>query len=207
MTKQKRGANERGISTVSAELGTELMLIRHAPVQGDGRVYGRRDLPADCSDTAAIAALRAALPAPDGIIHSPALRCLQTVEALWPGQAAMPEPALREQDFGAWEGMPHADLPDLGPLAGDALAAHRPPGGESFSDLCDRVTPALSALAARGGRVAVVAHAGTIRAALALALGTVPAALRFEIAPLSLTSIAALPGGAYAVRGVNRCPS
>ncbi len=65
-----------------------------------------------------------------------------------------------------------------------------------------RVAPALAELE---GAVAIVAHAGTIRAALALALGTVPAALAFEIAPLSLTRLRRHARG-WSVACVNASP-
>lgn len=183
---------------MSATAATEIWLIRHAPVIGTG-VAGRRDLPADLSDTAAIAGLRAALGQTDRAVVSPALRCRQTAEAL--GLAPRSDPRIWEQDFGAWEGL--AALPDLGPMAPADLARHRPPEGESFSDLCARTTPALRELAL-GGRVAVVAHAGTVRAGLAMALGAPAPALAFEVAPLSATILRLFPGGEVAVVAVNR---
>ena len=100
------------------------------------------------------------------------------------------------------DGLAYADLPDLGPLPREALADRRPPGGESFADMAARVIPALEALAAADGPVAVVAHAGTVRAGLALAIGSVPAALAFEVAPLSLTRLRCLDG-AFSVACVN----
>ena len=186
---------------------TDLYLIRHAPVAGDGRVYGRRDLPAVLDDPTAIAALARAIPARARIVSSPARRCRQTAHALRPGKTPQTDPALWEQDFGAWEGVAHGDLPDLGPLDTVALAAHRPPKGESFDDLCARTAPALAGLAALGTDVLVVCHAGTIRAALAWAMGANAPALSFDIAPLSLTRITALSGGGAVIREVNRCPA
>lgn len=180
---------------------TELLMIRHAPVVADGRLAGRRDVAADFS-AASLAGLTAEI-AGAALVASPAQRCLQTAATLCPGQPPETDPRLWEQDFGAWEGLPFADLPDLGPLTGAALAAHRPPGGESFADLCARVGPALEALALRGGRVAVVAHAGVVRAALARAMGDVAGALAFQVAPLSLTRIIAAPGG-WSIACVNR---
>lgn len=188
---------------MQAEGATELLLIRHAPALHGGRLAGRRDVAADLSDVAAIAALRAAV-GPAAVVASPALRCRQTAAALWPGGAVELDPRLWEQDFGAWEGLAFADLPDLGPLAGASLSAHRPPQGESFADLCARVAPALADLSRRGGRVAVIAHAGVVRAALAAALGAVAPALAFAVAPLSLTLLTALPGGGWSIGGVNR---
>lgn len=185
---------------------TRLFLIRHAPALHGGRLAGRSDVAADLSDGAALARMRDLLAAAEltAVVASPALRCVQTAGALWPGLAPRLDPRLVEQDFGAWEGMEFAALPDLGPLAPASLAAHRPPGGESFADLCARVAPALADLAGQGGRIAVLAHAGVVRAALARALGSVPAALAFQVAPLSLTEVHAQPGGGWSVAGVNR---
>ncbi|KEP68150.1 alpha-ribazole phosphatase [Thioclava dalianensis] len=180
----------------------ELWMIRHAPTRSDGGLCGRRDLPADCPAPDRFDDLRARLPGAARRLRSPALRCVQTAQAIW-AEGWQDAAQLWEQDFGVWEGRPFADLPDLGPLSQADLAAHRPPEGESFADLCARVRPALAKLE---GDSVIVAHAGTIRAALALALGTVPPALSFEIAPLSLSRIALLPEGGGIVREVNRCP-
>ncbi len=186
---------------------TELILIRHAPALTGGRLCGRTDVPADCSDATRIAALRAAVGRPDRIVTSPAQRCRQTAAALWPD---VPQPeveaAFWEQDFGEWEGLALDRLPDLGSLGAEALAHHRPPGGESFADLCARVASGLLG-AATGGRVAIVAHAGTVRAGLALALGSVPPALSFEVAPMSFTRLTALPDGGWAIGSVNWIPA
>ncbi len=173
---------------------TELLLIRHAPVADPGRLWGRTDAPAR---TDGIAPARLS---PDRVVASPARRATATATALFPGAAVATDPRLWEQDFGACDGMPLPDLPDLGPLSPAALAAHAWPGGESFADLSARLAPALDALT---GSVAVVAHAGTVRAALGLALGHLPAGLAFEVAPLSLTRLLRHPGG-WAVACVNR---
>ena len=189
------------------QTGTRLALIRHAPALHGGAMAGRRDVAADVSHAAQIAGLRARLQdlGASRVVTSPALRCVQTARALWPEHSGFAEDArLWEQDFGAWEGVPFIDLPDLGPLSSAELAAHRPPGGESFVELCARVTPALEDLAHDAGCVAVVAHAGVIRAALALALEAQATALRFEVAPLSLTEIVSLPGLGWSIAGVNR---
>ena len=178
-------------------LATELLLVRHAPSHPAGKLYGRTDVAADVSDVAAMAALRQAAGPVDGWVSSPALRCRQTLAGIWgEATAATEDPRLWEQDFGDWDGLSHAEVPDIGALAPARLAAHRPPGGESFHDVCQRVQPALLEWIGHsdGGRLAIVAHAGVVRAALALALkGTesdAPAmALSFEVAPLSLTIV------------------
>ena len=124
-----------------------------------------------------------------------------------------------EQHFGDWQGRSRAEIqarfPEedrrfwLGP------ARHAPPGGESFADLYDRVAPAIDALAGRwiGRDVVVVAHGGTIRAALGRALGLAPERmLGFGALNLSLTRIDWHPpqdGGVeqWGVMAVNAPPS
>ncbi len=178
---------------------TELILIRHAPAQTDGLVTGRRDVPAVIPN---LTAVRQAVGKVAQVRCSPALRCVQTAQALWPDHPAITDARLLEQDFGAWEGLAPDAVPDLGPLDRPALAAHRPPRGESFADICARAWPAFLL---DGGPVALVLHAGTIRAALALALGTVPPALAFQIAPLSLTRLRRSADG-WAIICVNHSP-
>ena len=185
----------------------DLLLIRHAPSVDGGVMAGRRDVAADCSNTVAIDALRARVNiGADDILHaSPALRCQQTATALW-GDAARQDlhqdPRLREQDFGDWEGVSYANLPDIGPMAQAALAAFAPPNGESFDALCARAAPALLALPA--GRHIIVAHAGIVRAALGIALGAAHLGLGFSVAPLSLTRLSRdLATGTWALHMVN----
>jgi alpha-ribazole phosphatase len=190
---------------MAAIQASELVLVRHAPADHGGRLAGRRDVPALLDDDGALDRLCHRFAGASMVVSSPARRCRETAARLFPGRDVPTNAALWEQDFGAHEGVRFEDLPDLGPLDRAALAAAAAPGGESFADMADRVAPALRALLARPpgqGPIVVVAHAGTARAALALALGDVPAALAFEIAPLSTTSIRAV-AGTFAIAAVN----
>jgi alpha-ribazole phosphatase len=183
---------------------SDILLIRHAPAVDGGMLAGRRDIAADTGDAAALARVRARVGIAARLVVSPALRCRQTCAALWPEARAVADPRLWEQHFGAWEGVAYADLPDLGAIDAAALADHAPPDGESFADQCRRVAPALDDLGHRPGRTVVVAHAGTIRAALAHVLGAPGPALAFRIDPLSVTRL--IPGaGGWAIGGVNQC--
>ena len=181
-----------------------LRMIRHAPALHGGALAGRRDVGADLGNGAALAALRTRLGAAERVISSPAQRCVQTTAALFPDISFAQDPRLWEQDFGAWEGVPFDALPDLGPLSRTELAAHRPPGGESFADLCARVWPALQEIAA-GGDAVIIAHAGVIRAGLAQAVATLPAGMAFEIAPLSVTELRLIAGHGWSIAHVNWC--
>lgn len=184
-----------------------MILIRHAPIAEPGRLCGRTDVAARI-ETVQIDALRQALPRVSRIVSSPARRCRQTADALWPGDPHALDECLWEQDFGAHDGLPFADLPDLGQMRSEMLAQWAPPGGESFADLCARVAPALRrharAACALDGPLVIVAHAGVIRAALAQVTGSVPAGLAFEIANLSRTRLRCAPEGPLSVIEVNR---
>jgi alpha-ribazole phosphatase len=181
-----------------------LWLIRHAPVAGPKGVIHDVDASADTRDNAAFATLRAKLPAEAAAFASPSVRTMQTAAAL--GLRPTAEPSFREQHFGDWTGRRHDDLArELGAAYRDfwrAPATSLRPGGESFADQIFRVREGLMALPS--GDVVLVVHSGTVRAALAVALGLAPEqALGFVVDPLSLTRIDRLTGG-WRVVCVNR---
>ena len=169
----------------------ELIIVRHAPVVSDGRFYGRRDLPANCDDKKAFDNLRNELPYPQKLYVSPALRCRQTAQAIWPDfptdQMHM-NANLWEQDFGDWEGIPYENIPDIGERTTEDLAYFQPPNGESFADLYERVIPVIHSLRSETG-VVIVAHAGTIRAALSMMAGDKFTGLRHDAPNLSYVKI------------------
>jgi alpha-ribazole phosphatase len=85
-------------------------------------------------------------------------------------------PEFREINFGVWEGLTFAEIAERFPeeLEGrfSDLAGYRIPGGESLTDLSDRVLPKLKEILARhdGQALALVAHAGVNRVILCDAL-------------------------------------
>ena len=178
--------------------------LRHAPVIGaGGKIYGQRDLDADTADAARFTALASRLPRGAVWLVSPLRRTHQTVTAIRataPDLAELSPPiivdALIEQNFGAWQGLSHAEIDASQRPAAQrfwAAPAHtRPPEGESFAELTQRLASALPNLnQTLGGRdIIAVAHGGTIRAALSVALALDPeTALRFSIDTLSLTRL------------------
>ncbi|WP_210246297.1 histidine phosphatase family protein [Aureimonas fodinaquatilis] len=171
---------------------TEILLIRHAPVQQAGFVTGRLDSPAQMPDAASLLQLAQFIGDPQHLLASPALRCRQTADALFPDRTYQTDARLWEQSFGAWEGMALSQMPDIGVRSSAELASFCPPAGESFADMCLRVEPVLHEHIGRAtGRLVIVAHAGTVRAALAAALGGPALAMGFEVAPLSCTLLRA----------------
>jgi alpha-ribazole phosphatase len=197
---------------------TRWWLIRHAPaINPDGLIYGQGEVEADCSDRAALEALASLLPSGPVRMVTPLARTRVTAEALWGWVECVVEPALVEQSFGEWQGLSHDGLAALGDPRVTAFwqapATARPPGGESFADVVARVAPALEWRSAEfaGRDIVAVCHGGSIRAALAVALGLGPAqALAFQIDPLSLTRLdhIPVPGGwaVWRVVTVNRVP-
>src|SRR6266849_6977873 len=110
---------------------TRLWLIRHAPVARPRGVIHDSNAPADISDVAAIAALRAKLPLTATVFASPSRRTLETAIAL--GLRPIEESSFREQNFGSWTGRRHDDLAkELGAEYQEfwrAPATSAPPGG------------------------------------------------------------------------------
>lgn len=183
----------------------DLFLLRHAPADHGGRLCGRTDVPARIPQGPQIAALQRLIPADCLRVSSPALRCRQSAAALWPGAEVGSDARLWEQDFGDHDGLPFAEIPDLGPQTLEALARHRPPSGESFGEMVERLRPIMDELAlhaTRTGPVAVMAHAGIVRAALGIALGQPHLGLAFDVQPLSVTRVRCLPQG-FAILSVN----
>lgn len=181
-----------------------LYLIRHAPLVEPGRLIGRTDAAAVVPDD--LQAIRARIGKVARVLASPALRCRQTAEALFPATPVEMDEDLWEQDFGTHDGAPLSDLPDLGDLSRAELAAYRWPDGESFTDVVARIRPALERATEGALPVALVAHAGTVRAALSTALEADAAGLAFEVAPLSITALG-VHGGALSVAYANWQPA
>ena len=186
--------------------------IRHAPVDSGGRIYGQCDLPADCSDDARMRWLAGMLPEDAIWVTSQLKRTHQTAAAI---RAQFPaerreglgtpevEPQLAEQHFGDWQGRTYAELDRLRDGAWHrfwlAPAEVTPPGGESFAAVMARVGEAVARLSRHHGDrdIVAVAHGGTIRAAVGLALGLEPdKALAVAIDTCSLTRLDRVAGAA-----------
>jgi broad specificity phosphatase PhoE len=104
-------------------------------------------------------------------------------------------PALREIDLGAWGGQTFAALAAADPHVATWFTdpeATTPPGGEHTSKAAARVLAAFQTLAQTGIETAVVVgHAGSLRLALAHALGMPLAAYwRFRLDCASLSILA-----------------
>jgi alpha-ribazole phosphatase len=183
--------------------------VRHAPVPDGGRIYGQSDLDCDCTDGAVFESLAHALPQGALWLTSNLRRTHQTAAAIMAATNGRHEGEpvriadFAEQHLGEWQGLVRHEFHAARGSAAHAFwlapAHERAPGGESFEDLAARVTPAVDRLTAehRGRDIIAVTHGGTIKAALALALGIpVENALAFAIDNCSITRLDHLDGGA-----------
>ncbi len=183
--------------------------VRHAPVREDhGRIYGQTDLGCDCSEVHVFQALAGALPKGAIWVASHLRRTHQTAAAIWKAGLDAPETLLQERDLaeqhlGDWQGLDRAAF-----LAGPAPGSHwfapadeRAPNGESFADVVARVHGAVERLSQQwnGRDIVAVAHGGTVKAALAIALGLQPeGGLAFAVDNCSLTRLDHLKGEGWA---------
>lgn len=185
---------------------TRFFLVRHALVEPSARavLYGNMDV-ALCDEALREEAalyrwLAARLPRPAHWVATPLSRTRATAAAIfaagYPAQPLVIEPDMAEQSLGEWQGITHEALTERlrhppHPFWPHA-AAERPPGGESVDDVRARVGPVMEGLVQshRGQDVVMIAHGGTIRAALSHALSlNGHQALTFSVRNLSLTRL------------------
>lgn len=171
---------------------TRLHLVRHGPTHAKVMV-GWTDLPADLSDTAALARLSAHLPDNAALVSSDLSRAVATADAL-----ALPtrprlahDAALREIHFGRWEmqSFAAAEASDAALIRAfwETPGPVRAPGGEGWDDITARVSAALARLP---GETIVVCHFGAILAAVQTCLGlTAQDVFRHKIDNLSVTEL------------------
>jgi alpha-ribazole phosphatase len=184
----------------SGVVATRWWWVRHAPVRNDGgNIYGQKDMSCDTSDREVFMAVAKILPRKAVWYASNLMRTHQTADAIWaagfPKPPAMPhEAAFAEQHLGDWQGMNRAAFLASRPVGSHWFAAidEAAPNGESFMDLYNRVCGAIERITIEqaGKDIVAVAHGGTIKAAVGLALGGQPEkGLAFDIDNCSVTRL------------------
>jgi broad specificity phosphatase PhoE len=186
----------------SGVVATRWWWVRHAPVRNDGgNIYGQKDMDCDCSDRVVFNAVGKILPRNAAWFSSNLKRTHQTADAIWdagfpkPG-AMQQEPDLAEQHLGDWQGMNRAAFFASRPIAVGsywfAPIDEPSPNGESFMDLYNRVRGAIERIniSHAGQDIVAVAHGGTIKAAIGVALNGQPdRGLAFTIDNCSVTRL------------------
>ncbi|MCM3762951.1 histidine phosphatase family protein [Alkalihalobacillus oceani] len=148
-------------------------LIRHGLTRynEESRYLGSTDLPLSAKGRRQLTAF---YPLPLGkndlLITSDLIRCQETAQLLYPGRRYRTFPALRELDFGLWEGKTYEQLKEdhlYRRWLDDPLKVS-PPQGETYSAFQQRTKQAfveLLSLAEDEGaaRLVVITHGGVIR--------------------------------------------
>ncbi len=194
---------------------TTFVVVRHGETTwgADARFAGRQDVPLTPRgrEQARAVAQRIRRLEPSVVLTSPLQRCRDTAESIAAalGAPVVVDDRLLDGLLGDWTGYRSVEIQEGWP---DEFAAWRsdpdarPPGGESFTEIRDRVRPVLpDALEAyRGHGVVIVTHAATAKMIMAIALNvpsTIAYRIRMDTASLSGFTVEA--DGAVVVWGVN----
>ncbi|MRH87760.1 histidine phosphatase family protein [Nocardia sp. SYP-A9097] len=168
---------------------TRLTLITHAITDA---VQGARfpvDEPLNALGGRTIAKVGSLLGADHTVIrHAPETRTRETAAAL--GLTAQPEEALRDIDHGDWAGRTMDSLPAEELMSWLTDPTHRSHGGESITDLIDRVRGWLGDLAGSGQHITAITHPAIVRAGVVCTLDAPAQAFwRIDIPPLTATTL------------------
>lgn len=151
-----------------------LLVLRHGPTEWNERgvIQGRADPPLSAAGRERAQRWRI----PPGFeaarwIASPLQRAMETARIL--GGDPTPEPLLQEMDWGDWQGQSLAALradPPMNMAEREAKGLDfRPPGGESYRMVQQRLVPFLHDCRTEKGPMVAVCHKGVIGALYALA--------------------------------------
>ncbi|MEZ4525768.1 MAG: histidine phosphatase family protein [Desulfobacterales bacterium] len=122
----------------------------------------------------------------DRICSSDLIRSHETAQRICPDREIELFPQLREINLGEWEGLAMSEVrarfPEAWAARGGDMSGYRPPRGESFADLSQRVLPVFEniALNSQEKNILIVSHAGVNRVILCHILG-MPLARLFSI--------------------------
>ena len=149
-----------------------IFLLRHGQIQGSEkkRFIGRTDVHLDQTGIQqALYWKKAFSSVTVKTIYSSSLeRCTITAGVIANGKPIATVPALNEINMGEWDGKSFDDIKQSLPREfekrGQMIDQFRPPRGESFQDLQERVWPFFENLREKQtGPILVVTHAGVIR--------------------------------------------
>ncbi|MFC6339908.1 phosphoglycerate mutase [Pseudomonas sp. CCM 7891] len=170
---------------------TRLTLISHASTQAQKQARFALDEPLEKEWQPAMLSQATGFKRAPRLLCGPEARTRQTA-ALF-GEASQVEEALRDCDFGRWQGMGVDEVQQHEPEALQAWLTDisaAPHGGESIAQVCERVGQWLRSLEQTPGHVLAVTHPFVIRAALLYVMQYPPAMFnRIDVEPLSSTEL------------------
>ena len=151
-----------------------VFLLRHGQIQetGEKRFIGSTDTALDAAGISQARYWHQAL-SPlniDTFYTSGLTRCRHTATIISENRSVITHPELNEIHLGQWDGMTFEEIKQQDPSGfkqrGEHLDTFRPPDGESFLDLQNRVLPFFHQCLPEPGTPLFVTHAGVIRVIL-----------------------------------------
>ena len=184
---------------------TELVLVRHGATEMNlsGRYCGRLDPPLTEAGRAAVreTARQLADFRPERVYCSPALRAKETAAIIAPDVPAVELPALREMDFGAFEGLVADEIERRMPEVWQAYMTDwlhfTFPQGDSVQEYLAGAANTIRAIIEKNvdGGVLVVSHKGFVVAALSSLLhGDSTHLFCYDIRPAGFARLTAAGG-------------
>ena len=168
-----------------------IILVRHGEAEkAKGRAIGQLDLPLSSTGKKQAEALAKSLSSQqiDYLYTSPLRRTRDTAAAIEQtcNQTAIPCPELAEINLGLWDGLSFEQIkkefPSEYERRGKDIANYRPPEGESFADLTERVRNKFNKIIADDDHTIIVTHAGVIRVIMHIVL-EIPLNNIFQFSP------------------------
>jgi alpha-ribazole phosphatase len=156
-----------------------IYLLRHGEIENSyaKRFIGQIDIPLSESGREQAGLWRERLSEIefDAIYSSDLSRCLETAEIIAGPRKIHILNKFREISLGEWEGLHRHEVKERFPDEWKARGmdmGYRPPKGESFNDLNNRVIPVFNEIAGSGSQnMLLITHAGVIRVILCHILG------------------------------------
>ncbi len=187
-----------------------LFLVRHGQTAWnlEGRAQGHTDILLDelGRQQASMAAEAFRGTELTRVLTSDLQRAITTAEPLAKatGATLTQRHDLRERSFGDWEGLDFRDVAakmlEQSLLQGIPMHEVRPPAGESFADVWQRLDGVLAELKDAEGPTAVVSHGGTVSILLSrLLCGTLETSRSFRFGNTSITELERRPDGYFSI--------
>jgi probable phosphoglycerate mutase len=187
-----------------------LYLVRHGQTSWNniGRAQGHTDISLDSEGVEQAAKLASAFEGVivDRVVSSDLARSVETAtpvaKAVGVPLRLMPE--LRERGFGQWEGMMFPEVTTRIQERANALGISnqevRPPNGESFLDVWNRLDSVYEMLKESDETTIVVSHGGALSLLLAkLIKGTLDTSRAFRFANTGVTELERRPEGLFLI--------
>ena len=190
-----------------------LLLVRHGETawNATGRFQGQMDIDLNVVGQRQALALAERLASEEihAVYASDLRRAYDTALAIAARHpvAVHAEPRLRQMDYGSWQGLTDAQMQEQDPEGfadWNADQVNRsPPGGESLSQVANRLTSLLDEVRAQYAHqtVVLVSHGGTVRLVLCLLLGhPLSAHWQFEVDNTAIAEIELQDRGPVLIR-------